>query len=326
MIVSRTPVRVPIGGGGTDLPFFQSRFGSSLITSAINKYIYINVNKRFEKSIRLSYSKTEIVDSIDDLKHDRVRESLRLLNIKNAIEISTTADIPASTGMGTSSSFLVGLLNALHAYKREYVPTKILAEEAAKIEIDILKEPIGKQDHYAAAYGGIMHLSINKDGKVIVSPLNISELIMHELEENLFMFFTGILRNTTEVLRKQKDEVERDEKKIKNMMEIKKIGEEIKKALESGNCRRFGEWLNIHWETKKNLANVMSNPEIDRWYELAMKNGAIGGKIMGAGGGGFFIFYCDKNKNDFVSKVEENGLRRVPFRFDFDGSKIVFNA
>jgi len=325
MIISRTPVRVPIGGGGTDLPFFQPKYGASLITSAINKHIYVNVNKRFEDTIRVSYSKTEIVDSIEDLKHDRVREALRLLDLKKGIEITTIADIPSGTGMGTSSSFLVGLLNALHAYKREYTDTKTLAEEACKIEIDILKEPIGKQDQYAAAYGGIINLGINKDGKVMVSPLNISD-VLHELQENLFMFYTGITRDTTKILSKQQNEAESDEEKAKNMMEIKKIGEEIKKALESGNCRRFGEWLNIHWETKKKLASVMSNTEIDKWYDYALKNGAIGGKIMGAGGGGFFLFYCDKNKNNFADKMSKIGLSRVPFRFDFDGSKIVFNA
>jgi len=326
MIISRTPVRVSIGGGGTDLPFFQPKYGASLITSAINKHIYVNVNKRFEDTIRLSYSKTEIVDNIDDLKHDRVREALRLLNIKSGIEITTIADIPSGTGMGTSSSFLVGLLNALHAYKREYVDTKTLADEACKIEIDILKQPIGKQDQYAAAYGGIINLNINKDGKVMVSPLNISDNVLQELQENLFMFYTGITRDTTEVLTKQKNEVESDERKIGNMMEIKKIGNSIKKCLEGGNCRRFGEWLNIHWQTKKKLASVMSNTKIDKYYDFALENGAVGGKIMGAGGGGFFIFYCDKNKNNFVNQMEKIGLKRFSFRFDFDGSKIVFNA
>jgi D-glycero-alpha-D-manno-heptose-7-phosphate kinase len=326
MIISRTPVRLSIGGGGTDLPFFQPRFGASLITSAISKYIYINVNKRFDNTIRLSYSKTEIVDDIDKLQHDRVREALRLLNIKNGIEITTIADIPAGTGMGTSSSFLVGLLNVLHAYKREYIDTKTLAEEASKIEIDILKEPIGKQDQYAAAYGGMIHLNINKEGKVMVSPLNISDNVLQELQENSFMFYTGITRDATEVLTKQKNEVENDERKIENMVEIKKIGEAIKKSLETGNCRRFGEWLNIHWQTKKKMSNVMSNSKIDGYYDLALKNGAVGGKLMGAGGGGFFIFYCDNNKSDFVSQMEKKGLKRIPFRFDFDGSKIVFNA
>lgn len=326
MIISRTPVRLPIGGGGTDLPFFQPRYGAFLVTSAVNKYIYVNVNKRFEDTIRVSYSKTEIVDSIEDLKHDRVREALRLLGIKKSIEITTIADIPSGTGMGTSSSFLVGLLNALHTYKREYVDTRTLADEACKIEIDILKEPIGKQDQYAAAYGGIINLNINREGKVLVSPLNVSENILHELQENLFMFYTGITRDATRILAKQKNEAENSEEKIRNMMEIKKIGDEIKKSLENGNCRRFGEWLNIHWQTKKKLSKVMSNSEIDRWYDYALENGAIGGKLMGAGGGGFFIFYCDKNKNDFVNRMEKKGLRRIPFRFDFDGSKIVFNA
>lgn len=325
-IITKTPIRIPLGGGGTDLPFYYKKYGGSLVSAAIDKYIYVTVSqRRFYKDILLKYSKTECVNSIDELEHTRVREALRLLGIRNGIEITTMADVPAQTGMGTSSSFLVGLLNALHTYKREFVSNKKLAEEACKIEIDVLKEPIGKQDQYMASFGGVTHLNINKNGSVIVSSINIHEDTIKELEENLFLYYTGIRRNASEVIKHQTKAVKDDESKLEYMTQIKKIGEEIKKALEMGNLKRFGEWLNIHWETKKNFTKHMSSLDIDKWYDIAMKNGALGGKIMGAGGGGFFMFYCDGDKRKFREVMRNCGLQEMPFKFDLEGSKVLVN-
>ena len=326
MIITRTPVRIPIGGGGTDLPFYYKRFGGSLVTAAIDKYIYIAVRRRFYKETRVSYSKTEIVKDNRDIEHPLVREALRLLDIKEGLEIVSISDVPSGAGLGSSGSFLVGLLNALHTYRGEYISKKVLAEEACKIEMDILKEPVGKQDQYAASFGGIIHMLLNKQGAVRVGPLNLSEQTIRDLENNIMLYYTSIRRSATKVLKEQKDAAERDKAKLEYLTKIRQIGADIKKALEKGNTRRFGEWLNIHWQTKHQLSDSMSNPQIDEWYDLALKNGAVGGKVMGAGGGGFFMFYCDTNKEKFRLAMERARLVEMPFRFDFDGTKVVFNS
>ena len=327
MIIARAPVRISIGGGGTDLPFFYPQFGGDLITGAIDKYIYVTVSQRkFQEKYRIAYSKTEIVDSVDQIENDRVREAIKLLDIKPHLEISTVSEVPGKSGLGSSSSFLIAVLKALHAFQKEEVSNKVLAEEACKIEIETLKEPIGKQDQYASAFGGINHLNISKNGQIIVSPINISDSIIRGMEENLYLFYTKIQRDASEVLKDQTERAVSDEEKMNCMKEIKKIGMEIKRCLESGNLRRFGEWMNIHWETKKKMSTKMTSPKINDWYNLALKNGALGGKIMGAGGGGFFMFYCEKDGQQFVRKMEEYGLKYVPFRFDLDGGKTIFNV
>lgn len=325
MIVTKTPLRLPLGGGGTDIPFYYSKNRGFLVTAAINKYIYITVHERkfYDESL-LKYSQIEHVKAVDEIKHTRIREALRLLDIKEPLEITSMADVPSQTGLGSSSSFLVGLLNALHAYKREFVSVANLAEEACKIDIEVLKEPIGKQDQYAAAYGGLMQMDINQKGRVMVSRLDITQDTIEELQRNLFLFYTGITRDASEVLLSQKKNVESTS--MEGMDQIKKIGHEIKKALENGDTRRFGEWLNVHWETKKTFSNKMTNDEIDRWYNLAIENGAIGGKVIGAGGGGFFMFYCDRNQKEFRKSMANSGLKELDFKFEFDGSKILFNA
>ena len=263
---------------------------------------------------------------MNEVQNSRVREALKLLAIDTPLDISTIAEVPGSSGMGSSSAFLVGLLKALHAYKGEHVSSKTLAEEAARIEIEILKEPIGKQDHYASAFGGINNLKINKEGSALISPLNLSYETLRDLESNLHMFFTGIERNASEVLSDQANNVVSDESKLESMKQIKQIGIEIKEALEKGDTKKFGKWMNLHWETKKKTSGKMSNPKIDSWYDLALQTGALGGKIMGAGGGGFFLFYCESNPGDFIKKMQDEGLRYVPFRFDMDGSKILLDA
>ncbi len=327
MIVTKTPLRLPIGGGGTDLPFYYSKNKGFLITATINKYIYITLHERkFYQESLLKYSQIENVKSIEEIKHTRIREALRFLNIHDPLEITSIADVPARTGLGSSSSFLVGLLHALHAYKREFVSIANLAEEACKIDLEVLKEPIGKQDQYAAAYGGMLQMEINQKGKVIVSRLDITQDTIEELQRNLFLFYTGITREASEVLSDQKKNAETKHESIEGMDQIKQIGIEIKKALENGDTRRFGEWLNVHWETKKTLSNKMTNPQIDKWYNLAIENGAIGGKVMGAGGGGFLMFYCDKNQKEFRKAMASSGLKELEFKFEFDGSKVLFNA
>ena len=326
MIVTRTPVRIPLGGGGTDLPSYYTQYGGFLISAAIDKYIYITVNKRFEKSIRVSYSSTEIADSVDDIKHPIVREALRLLKMDSGIEITSIADVPSNTGLGSSSSFTVGLLNALHTYKNEKVNAKDLAEEACYIEIELLKEPIGKQDQYAAAFGGIICLEIDRLGSVKTTPLKLSEDSLDQLESNTLLFYTGIKRSASEVLGSQnKNASLNQEKVIQGMHQIKKIGLEIKEAFEKEDLETFGKLLDQHWQTKKTLSDKMTQDRIDQWYEVAKKNGALGGKLMGAGGGGFFMFYCNNGKNGFRKKMEQEELKEMRFRLDFEGSKVLVN-
>ncbi|MCA9487695.1 MAG: hypothetical protein KC516_01900 [Nanoarchaeota archaeon] len=326
MIITKTPVRLPLGGGGTDLPFFYPLFGGEMVTASIDKYIYVAVSERkFYDTFRISYSKTEIVHSIREIENSRVREALNLLEIKEPLEINIISEVPGKSGLGGSSVFLVGLLKALHIYKREEVSSKRLAEEAAKIEIEILKEPIGKQDQYAAAFGSINSLKIDKKGNVAVAPIDISLNTINMLERNLHIFFTGILRSASEVLRDQGKEAKSDESKLNSMKQIKEIGIEIKNALEIGDTKQFGRLMNLHWETKKKTSGKISDPKIDDWYDLALKKGALGGKIMGAGGGGFFLFYCDRDPENFIFEMEKSGLKYVPFKFDLDGSKVLLN-
>jgi len=327
MIITKAPFRLPIGGGGTDLPFFYSKYGGQLVTAGINKYNYIILEERpFYDEFYIRYSKMEVVKTVEEIQHTRIRAALQYLKLRNPIEITAISDVPAGTGLGSSSTFLVALLKALHVYKREEISAKKLAEEAADIEINILKEPIGKQDQYAAAFGGIMSLSISKRNDVLASPLSIPYDTINNLENNLHMFYTGIIRSASEVINDQTRKVVSDQSKMECMKEIKQIGIEIKNALESGNLKRFGEWMNIHWETKKKMSEKMSNQQIDNWYNFALKNGALGGKIMGAGGGGFFIFYCENNVSAFKNAMISQGLKYIPFKFDFDGCKVVFDA
>lgn len=326
MIISRAPVRISLGGGGTDLASYYSKFGGFLIGGGIDKYVFISVNRRFYPSIRLSYSKTEIVDSPEEIEHRMFRESLRSLGIGKQIEIVSVADVPANCGLGSSSAFTVSLLNALHNYKREYISLKDLAEEACKIEIDILGEPIGKQDQYISAFGGITCLTFEKDGNVIVEPIRMSSERIMELESNIMLFYTGKERIASDILSTQDEKTKADdETTIKILHEIKDIGMETRKAFDKGDLDRFGELLDNHWKTKKRLSAKISDPFIDECYETARRSGAMGGKIMGAGGGGFFMFYCTQGKIELIEAMKRMGLRFMDFRFDFEGAKILVN-
>lgn len=327
MIVTRTPMRISLGGGGTDLPSYYRRDGGFLVSAAIDKYVYILVNKRFEDSIRVSYSKTEVADSVDQIEHPIVREALRLVGIERGIEIVSVADLPSDTGLGSSSSFTVGLLNALHTFKRERIPPQQLAEEACTIEVEILKEPIGKQDQYIGAFGGITCLEIERDGQVHVSPVLVNDHTVENMEGSVILFYSGIKRRSSEVLEGQSKAIAEDEGQVfQAMREIKSIGYRVKEALEAGDLCRFGELLHHHWETKKLLSGRVSSPQIDRWYDLARQNGALGGKIMGAGGGGFFMFYCNHNdKSHLRQALADEGLREMRYAIDLEGSKVLVN-
>jgi D-glycero-alpha-D-manno-heptose-7-phosphate kinase len=328
MIISRAPVRLTLGGGGTDLKSYYSRYGGFLIAAAIDKYIFISANKRFYDNIRLSYSQTEIVDNVADIKHRIFGASLRLLQINSGIELVSIADVPSNCGLGSSSSFTVSLLNALHTYKRDFVTQKQLAEEACHIEIDVLQEPIGKQDQYIAAFGGITCLTFEKDGDVLVEPLTISAETLDQLESNLSLFDTGIERSASEILSEQDEKSKRDDPEIiKNLHKIKEIGLETKKALERGKVDELGRFLHVHWETKRKRSSKMTDPFIDECYETARKNGALGGKLIGAGGGGFFMFYCHNSDKPGLSQaMKKAGLKPMRFRFDFEGTKILVNS
>jgi len=328
MIITRTPFRLTLGGGGTDLPSFYREHGGFIFAVAIDKYMYLNVNTPIlDDIIRVQYSRTEIVNHVDEVQHTLAREALRFFHIQNGIEIVSVADIPAGTGLGSSSCYLVGLINAMHTLTQSQVSAQELAEEACHIELERLKKPIGKQDQYMATFGGIRTLEIAKDGRVSVFRPPLSMELLETLESNILLFYTGAARDATAILEKQDGATCAKNKTVVNsLVEIKDIGLEIRDSVVRGDLRRFGEMLNIHWQAKKRLSDGISNPEIDAWYELARRNGAIGGKISGAGGGGFLMLYCEENKLKLRDAMRKAGLRELSFRFEFEGSKVVFDV
>lgn len=328
MIITRTPFRVTLGGGGTDLPSFYREHGGFLLAVAVDKHMYLNVNTPIvDDKIRVKYSKSELVDHTDQVEHTLAREALRYFGITSGIEITSMADVPAGTGLGSSSAYLVGLLNALHALIHSPAGPQQLAEEACHVELDILKKPIGKQDQYMAAYGGLTVLDIAHDGKTQVSRLELDVEALEALEHNILMFYTHGVRDATAILGKQDSATKRKDKVVvSSLREIKDIGIEICSAIIKGNLRRFGELMDVHWQLKKRLGESITNPQIDAWYELAKRNGAIGGKISGAGGGGFLMLYCEENKAQLREAMRAAGLRELNFRFDFEGSKVIFDV
>ena len=327
MIITRSPLRVTFGGGGTDFPSYYEKFGGFLISAAIDRYVYITLHRTFQPGYIIKYSRMEKVKNVEQVKHPIIREALRALDMhNNYLEIASMADIPAGTGLGSSGSFTTALLKALHTYKRNIVHPKDLAEQACYIEIDKLGEPIGKQDQYIASYGGITCFEFAKDGKVKASPLEINKEILYDLEDNLLLFFTGFYRAASSILKEQHHKSKRnDPAMISNLHFIKELGIQSKKALEKGDLRKFGELMNTHWEHKKKRSGQMSNPRIDKWYNLAMQNGAIGGKLIGAGGGGFLMFYTN-DKVKLRHAMMGVGLEEVRFRFDFEGTKLIVQS
>lgn len=330
MILSRAPTRITLGGGGTDLESYYSKYGGFLIAGAIDKYCHILASKRFYDSIRLSYSQTEIRNSASEVEHRIFRAALEFTGIERGIELHSAADVPAGCGLGSSSSFTVALLNALHAYKKDFVTQRRLAEEACHIEIDVLGEPIGKQDQYLAALGGVTCLTLEKNGEVLVEPLRASREMLDQLEGNTLIFFTGKERSASEVLAEQDSRSRQgDPDMINNLHRVKEIGLETRRCLESGQANTFGELLHVHWEAKRKRSQKMSSPFVDECYEEARKNGAIGGKLIGAGGGGFLMLYCENTnhtKPKLIEKMEKMGLRWERFHFDFEGAKILVNT
>lgn len=325
MIISRAPVRISMGGGGTDLPSYYEKHGGFLLAAGINKYVHILLNKRFEESIRLSYSKTEIVDNVKEIEHAIFRESLKFTGIKKQVEIVSIADVPSNCGLGTSSTFTVSLLSALFAYKRDYMSLNKLAECACNIEINLLKEPIGKQDQYAAAFGGFNSYTFNKDGSVIIEPVKISDGAFIELQNNIFLFYLNKKRSAGDILKFQNKKTNENNKDVVDRLhKIKEIGIYTKKILEKNNINEFGELLHEHWLIKKGLSKKISDPFIDEVYDAALKNGAIGGKVIGAGGGGFLLFYCPYEKAKFLSALKKFGLTPTWFSFEREGVKTGF--
>jgi D-glycero-alpha-D-manno-heptose-7-phosphate kinase len=327
MIVSRAPVRFSLGGGGTDLPSYSAEHGGFLVAAAIDKYIYVSANRRFYDSIRLAYSKTETVTSVDQIDHRIFREALRLSGITQGIELTSVADVPPNSGLGSSSTFTVALLNALHTYKHEYVSSQQLAEEACKIEIDILKQPIGKQDQFIAAYGGVTAFTFNTDGSVDVERVQIQPEVLDELQSNLLIFYSGVEREAASVLSQQGQNIRSNsDQAVQRMHRIKELGYETRRILERGDIDSYGELLHEHWTNKKKLASNMSDPAIDEHYEAARAAGAIGGKLMGAGGGGFFMFYTTPaDRRRVHAALTARGLRQLRFQFDTSGARIGAN-
>jgi D-glycero-alpha-D-manno-heptose-7-phosphate kinase len=325
MIMTRSPLRISLGGGGTDLPSYYQEHSGFLVAAAIDKYVYILMHHRFVPRIFLKYSQMEEVDRVEDIKHPIIREALKIVGWEELrLEISSMADVPAGTGLGSSGSFTTALLKALHVGMKDLVHPAEIAEQACQIEIDILKEPVGKQDQYIAAFGGITCFRFLPNGQVEVWPLKISQRTLYDMEDHLLLFFTGYTRSAGEILKEQDARSRKnDPEMMANMHFVKQIGRDVKDALEGGDLRRFGELMNTHWEYKKGRSKSMSNDRIDHWYQLARSNGSLGGKLIGAGGGGFLMFLCqDTTRMRRVMAGE--GLEEVRFRFDFEGTKVVF--
>lgn len=324
MIISKTPLRMSFVGGGSDLASFYEKTPGAVVSVTINKHIYITVNKKFDNRIRLSYSKTEDVDSIDKIKHNIVRESLKKLRFNGGLEITSIADIPSKgTGLGSSSSFAVGIFNALYAYKKEFASQETLAINACELEIESLKEPIGKQDQYAAAYGGFNFIQFNPDGSVSVNPIICLKETRKRLEDNLLMFYTGITRSASEILKKQKKNTQANKRNFSIMKKMVDLTFILRDEIQKNNLESFGKILHENWMLKKEMAEGISNSVIDNWYETGIKNGALGGKILGAGGGGFLMFYAPQEKHQQIIDALPR-LRPMDFEFEYQGSKIIF--
>ena len=324
MIITRSPLRISLGGGGTDLPSYYREHSGFLIAAAINKYVYLTLHQTFVEELIIKYSKFERVNKLEDIQHPLIREAMKLVNVSGShLEITSMADIPAGTGLGSSGSFTTALLKALHCLKGSIIHPRELAEEACKIEIDILKEPVGKQDQYIASYGGLTCFRFLPNDQVEAWPLKVSEETLYNLEDNLVLFFTGYSRSASTVLREQDVKTKTNDKDmVANLHFVKQLGRESQAALESGDLRKFAELMHVHWEHKKQRSGNMSNEKINHWYELARSKGALGGKLIGAGGGGFLMFYAE-DKVPLRHAMREAGLQEVRFRFDFHGTSVV---
>jgi len=326
MIIARSPLRVTLGGGGTDLPSYSGKFGGFLIAAAIDKYVYITLHDNFTPDLIVKYSRLERVASAGQVEHPIIREAFAMLEMDGrGLELASMADIPAGTGLGSSGSFTTALLKALHAHKKDLVHPAELAAEACDIELNRLKEPIGKQDQYITAYGGVTCFKFLADGKVEAWPLKIAEETRDNLEDNLLLFFTGYARSASAILKEQDQKSKQsDIAMIENLHFVKELGLQSQRALESGNLAEFARLMDVHWQHKKQRSDSMSNPKINEWYALARANGALGGKLIGAGGGGFLMFYAE-DKARLRHAMRQAGLKEVRFRFDFEGTKLLIS-
>jgi D-glycero-alpha-D-manno-heptose-7-phosphate kinase len=325
MIISRTPLRVSFAGGGSDLPAYYEREPGAVVNTTINKYIYITVNKKFDRKIRASYSVTEIVDCVDQLKHELIREAMKMVGLEGGIEITSISDVPQGTGLGSSSSYTVGLLSALYAYVGLHVGAERLAREACEIEIGRCAKPIGKQDQYSAAYGGLQYMQFNPDESVFVDPIICDPTIRRRLQERLLMLYTGTTRAAEEILREQKMKTEGDAEQSRTIKQMVQLAAELREALNRNrdDLDFFGEMLHHGWLLKKNLASGISNRCINEWYERARQHGAVGGKLLGAGGGGFLLLYAHPEQHSTIlSALLE--LRAISFKFEPQGCKIIY--
>ncbi len=324
MIITRTPLRISFAGGGSDLPAFYEQEQGAVISTAIDKYIYITVNPKFDHKIRASYSITEIVDSLDELQHELIREALDLLDLKQGLEITSISDIPSQgTGLGSSSSYTVGLLNALYAYKGHMAGAERLAREACIIEIDRCRKPIGKQDQYIAAYGSLQHIRFNPDGTVFTDPVIFSPATRQRLQNGLLLLYTGLTRRADDILKEQSSKTQSDETKRTSLRLMVGLAGQLGEALSRDDLNGFGEILHAGWQEKRRLVDSISNSQIDAWYKRARVAGAIGGKLLGAGGGGFLLVYADPKRHaDICCALPE--LRPIPFHFCPQGSKVIY--
>lgn len=324
MIITRSPLRISLGGGGTDLPSYYREHGGFLIAAAIDKYIYINVHQRFVQNFLLKYSHLEEAATVDEIKHPIIREAIRLVGIQQRnLEITSMADIPAGTGLGSSGSFTTALLKALHTFKKSLVHPAELAEQACHIELEKLKEPIGKQDQYIAAFGGITCFEFLPNNQVKAWPLEISEDTLFDLEDNLLLFFTGYSRSASAILKEQDDKSRKNDQAMSdNLNFVKELGLQSRACLERGDLSEFARLMDVHWQRKKERSGAMTNQHINDWYDCAMTHGALGGKVIGAGGGGFLMFYAG-DKAALRRAMRDQGLAEVRFRFDFEGTKIL---
>lgn len=324
MIITRSPLRISLGGGGTDLPSYYEEHGGFLIAAAIDQHVYITINERFVDGFILKYSQLEDVPEIEGIRHPIIREALKLVGVRQTnLEITAMADIPAGTGLGSSGSFTTALLKALHTLRKNIVRPAEIAAQACQIEIEKLREPVGKQDQYIAAVGGVTSFHFLPGGTVEVLPVELSEETLFNLQDNLLMFFTGYTRSASKILKEQDDRTKgMDKSMVENLHFIKELGVQSKDALENGDLHEFARLMDVHWQRKKERSGGMSNPQINEWYDFAMANGALGGKLIGAGGGGFLMFYTEQSTR-LRRAMRERGLREVRFRFDFEGTKIV---
>ena len=324
MIIARSPLRISLGGGGTDVASYYQEHEGFLLAAAIDRYVYVTVMRPFTEGIYLKYSEIEQVENVTDIKHPIMREALNEFKLKTPqIEITTLADIPSGTGLGSSGSFTTALIKALYAHYRKNIHPQQLAELACHIEIEKLGEPIGKQDQYIAAYGGISEFTFHKDGSVSSAPLNLSVQTVHDLEDNLLLFFTGISRSAGSILKDQVDKLKaNDTSMIDNLHFTKNLGLRSKAALLKNDTHKFGELMHEHWEHKKSRSSGMTSDFIDSAYSQAIESGAVGGKLVGAGGGGFLMFYAN-DKEKLRMRMSELGLEEVRFQFDFEGTKVI---